>query len=73
MRLTWNIIEAWKKVGNGKRKVTMAPWHPLNTKNTPMNFITKQTRKEQWVALKICCCIRVKTHPKKKQKKKTNV
>jgi hypothetical protein len=45
MKLTWSIIEAWKKDGNVTRWVMIAHWNPVNTKNTPMNSITKQTRK----------------------------
>ncbi len=45
MKLTWSIIEAQKRDGNVTRWAMMAPWNRLNTKNTPMNSITKQTRK----------------------------
>jgi hypothetical protein len=47
MRLTWTIIEAWKRICNDKRGAIMVPWHPPNTKNTPMSFIAKQTKKKE--------------------------
>jgi hypothetical protein len=47
MRLTWIIIQAWKKVCNDKRGAIMVSWHPPNTKNTPMSSIAKQTKKKK--------------------------
>jgi hypothetical protein len=45
MKVTSKIIEA-RKVGNGRKRVMMAPWHhPQTPKNTPTNSIAKQTRK----------------------------
>jgi hypothetical protein len=32
MRLTWKIIETWRKSGNGKRKATMVPSTPQTPK-----------------------------------------
>jgi hypothetical protein len=46
MKLTWIIIEAWKRVCNDRRGAIMVPWHPPNTKNTPMSSIAKQTKKK---------------------------
>jgi hypothetical protein len=47
MRLTWIIMEAWKRVCNDKRGAILVPWHPPNTKNTPMSSITKQIKKKK--------------------------
>ncbi len=46
MKVTSKIIEA-QKAGNGRQRVTMAPWHhPQTLKNTPTNSIAKQNKKK---------------------------
>jgi hypothetical protein len=66
MKLTWIFIEAWKSVCNDKRGAIMVPWHLTNTKNTPMNSIAKQTKKEEVPN----CFMNLLLHKRKKRKKK---
>ncbi len=47
MRLTWKIIEAWRRGGNGRKGTMIAPQHLPNIENTLMSSFIEQIRKRK--------------------------